>query len=132
MIQIAENNCQEHTAIDSGEDRKKGATKYKSQGVHQNLFQALLASDLPADEKLPGRMAHEGFEILLAGSDTTARTMGVAVYHITANFDIMIRLQKELEGAMPDPHCVIDLKLLENLPWLVRELLHLTSLSQKS
>ncbi|KAL4783634.1 cytochrome P450 [Aspergillus varians] len=39
-----------------------------------------MASSLPDNNKRPKQMAHEGFEILLAGSDTDARTMDIAAY----------------------------------------------------
>ena len=86
---------------------------------HRSLFHALMSSGLPENEKDPRRMAHEGFEILLAGSDTTARTMGVAVYHIIANPNVMHRLQEEVKRAIPDPHQFVEARVLEALPWLV-------------
>ncbi|RAK99752.1 cytochrome P450 [Aspergillus ibericus CBS 121593] len=93
-----------------------GATQV-SQRQH-TLFHALTASSLPEDEKRPTRMAHEGFEILLAGSDTTARTMGIAAYHVMANAPIKQRLLEELKTVMPDPEDTVELKVLESLPFL--------------
>ena len=63
-------------------------------------------------------MAQEGFEILLAGSETTARTLGVAVYHTLANPYIVQRLKEELKAVMPHPDSSVKIKVLENLPWL--------------
>lgn len=93
-------------------------TTKRAEQNHHNLFHALLASSLPEDEKQPKRMAHEGFEILLAGSDTTARTMGVAVYHTLANPYIVQRLKEELKAVMPLPDSSVEVKVLETLPWL--------------
>ena len=90
----------------------------KAEQNHHNLFHSLLSSSLPEDEKRPERMAHEGFEILLAGSDTTARTMGVVVYHTLANPHITQRLLQGLETVMPCPDSIVDLKDFETLPWL--------------
>ncbi|KAL3487487.1 cytochrome P450 [Aspergillus germanicus] len=87
-------------------------------GKQETLFDAILASNLPETEKRPERMAHEGFEILLAGSDTAARTMGVAIYHIVANLKIKHRLQRELRTAIPGPYDHIELRVLEQLPFL--------------
>ena len=86
---------------------------------YHSLFEALMLSRLPEEEKRPKRMAHEGFEVILGGSDTTARTMGIAFYHIVANKDISLRLRRELEEAIPDPYGRVDLKTLESLSWLV-------------
>ena len=117
MIQVAQKNVQEHESMDSLE-KKQDATSYRARGGYHTLFHALLNSDLPKDEKRPQRMAHEGFEILLAGSDTTARTMGIAVYHTLANKDVAVRLREELESVMPNPQDIVELKVLETLPWL--------------
>ena len=132
MIKTAERSSQEHANINLSKGRQQGGVNSKTRLRHLNLFHALLASDLPADEKTSNRLAHEGFEILLAGSDTTARTMGIAMYHILANPDIGVRLKEELEHVLPNPQDVIDVKVLENLPWLVREIVSLDSMSQKS
>jgi cytochrome P450 len=94
-------------------------TDHAKAGKQETLFDAILASNLPETEKRPERMAHEGFEILLAGSDTAAWTMGVAIYHIVANHDIKQRLQCERRKAMPGPYDHIELKFLERLPFLV-------------
>ncbi|CAD6568589.1 MAG: hypothetical protein ASARMPRED_001868 [Alectoria sarmentosa] len=118
MIKVAEKYFQEHAVMSNSEERSRDATSYRARGGSHTLFHTLLASDLPANEKLSKRIAQEGFETLLAGSDPTARAMGVAVYHILANPDVANRLRKELEGVLPSPHDVVDLKVLENLPWL--------------
>ena len=87
--------------------------------ANSSLFAALLSSNMPQEEKRPRRMAHEGFEVLLAGSDTTARAMGIAVYHVLANEKIKLNLKEELEMIMPDPRQRVSLRVLEKLPWLV-------------
>lgn len=119
MIKVAEKDFQEYAVMSNSEERNRDATSYRAKGGSHTLFHALLASDLPAYEKSSKRIAQEGFETLLAGSDPTARTMGVAVYHILANPEVAVRLRKELEGVLPSPEDVVDLKVLENLPWLV-------------
>ena len=98
---------------------KTGINKAKKEHFFHNLYHALLAANLPEDEKRPERMAHEGFEILLAGSDTTARTMGIAVYHLIANPSIAQRLREELKAVMPRPQDTVELRILHELPWLV-------------
>lgn len=113
MISMADTAIQEH-------DKKyPNGAKPTAQDNSRNLYHALLSSSLPPEEKEAKRMAHEGFEILLAGSDTTARTMGIAFYHVMANPYVGKRLKTELETVMINPHGQVDLRKLEALPWLV-------------
>ena len=124
MIEFAKRAQTEYGEMEKQQQQKdisetEGRTATKAAKRFHNLFHALLASSLPQEEKRPERMAHEGFEILLAGSDTTARTMGVAVYHLVANPEAGKRLQDELRSVMPNPKDVVDLSTLESLPWLV-------------
>lgn len=100
------------------ETEKYGAAIDSSARAH-TLYLSLLSSSMPQSEKLPTRMAHEGFEILLAGSDTTARTMGIAAYHVMANPSVAKELLEELKTVMPGPHSPVTLRALEQLPYLV-------------
>ncbi|MCJ1318995.1 hypothetical protein MMC15_004327 [Xylographa vitiligo] len=117
MIRLADKSRQEHEATQRLE-KLQGIQIDSEKRNYDSLYHAILASSLPEEEKRPERMAHEGFEVLLAGSDTTARTMGIAVFHVLANKDIQVRLRKELETVMPDPQSVIELRTLQGLPWL--------------
>ena len=77
--------------------------------MSKDLFQTILASGLPFEEKYPKRMAKEVFNLLIAGSLTTSKTAGVAVYHILDNPEVCKRLRTELLEAIPDksamPEC---------------------------
>lgn len=117
MIDLAKRARAEHKAMSIA--KNSGINKANKEQFFHNLYHALLASNLPQDEKRPERMAHEGFEILLAGSDTTARTMGIAVYHLIANPHLAQRLREELKTVMPKSQDVVELKVLQELPWLV-------------
>ena len=117
MIDLAEKARVEHKEMSIA--RNTGINKANKEQFSYNLFHALLASNLPEDEKRPERLAHEGFEILLAGSETTARTMGIAVYHLIANPPVAQRLREELRTLIPEPHEIVELRLLHELPWLV-------------
>ena len=100
--------------------KKDVAAEEHATSTRQNtLYHALAASSMPEEEKQTKRMAHDGFEVLLAGSDTTARSMGVAAYHIIANPHINERLHEELKTVMPNPDSEVDLPTLETLPYLV-------------
>ena len=117
MIDLAKKAKAEHKEKSIAENT--GINKANKEQFFHNLYHALLGSNLPEDEKRPERMAHEGFEILLAGSDTTARTMGIAVYHLIANPPIAQRLREELKTVMPRPQDIVEFKILHELPWLV-------------
>jgi hypothetical protein len=91
----------------------------KAQDERPNLLRCILESDLPPEEKTAGRMSHEGFETLLAGTGTTARTLQLAVYYILSRPDVEQSLKQELKSVMPEPDTVIDLQALQDLPWLV-------------
>ena len=117
MLNFSKEACQVWTS--KGNVRTEDGSSERAKVGQNTMFNAILASDLPADEKLPKRMAHEGLEILLAGTDTSARTMGVALYHVLANQHVLERLKVELGTVMPSAEDKVELKVLENLPWLV-------------
>lgn len=86
---------------------------------HPNIFRTLLASNLPDPEKGYHRIAHDGFEILAAGSATFSRVAVAGTYHILANKEILEKLRSELNAAFPDPNIVPETKQMEKLPYLV-------------
>ena len=89
-----------------------------------NVFQSILSSrSLPMHEKEAGRIAQEGFVVLVAGGETTARVLTTATYHLLAcKGPALQKLRGELENVMVDPHDQVDVKTLEQLPWLVGSL----------
>lgn len=88
-----------------------------------NIFDVIRDSNLPAPEKTPARMASEAFEILGAGSLTTAKVASNTSFYILADPNVRMRLQDELQEAFPDAQKHLPLKTLEELPYLV-SLLH--------
>lgn len=84
------------------------------------IFNSILSSSLVPEEKGTSRIAQEGFVVVVAGGETTARVLTTATFHLLANRDTaLLRLKRELALAMPDPDARIDMKTLEHLPWLV-------------
>ena len=86
-----------------------------------NLFKSILSSNaLPVSEKRKDRIAQEGFVAIAAGGETTGRVLTNATYHLLADEgSSLLKLQEELLQVMPDPEMRIDVKRLEQLPWLV-------------
>lgn len=84
------------------------------------IFSSILSSKLPPEEKRKGRLAQEGFVIVVAGGETTARVLTAATFHLLANkHNVLPKLREELLLAMPDQGARPNVKTLEQLPWLV-------------
>lgn len=86
-----------------------------------SVFESILASKgLSPKEKEPDRLAQEGFVVLVAGGETTARVLTTATYHLLANRGCALqRLKDELTTIMVEPDTQVAVKDLEQLPWLV-------------
>ncbi|KAJ7681741.1 cytochrome P450 11B1 [Mycena rosella] len=59
----------------------------------------------------------EGVAHLVAGTETTSTTLSYFLWEISCSSDMMQRLQKEIDTAMPDPRTIPDLSV-QNLPYL--------------
>lgn len=64
------------------------------------------------------RLVDESMTIVVAGSETTASTLSAIMYHMLADLELLKRLKKELENAMPDANQVPDASKLDALPFL--------------
>lgn len=94
-------------------------TEKSSKTVDPPLFDCIMASALPAQEKDAHRLAQEGFTVNIAGGDTTARILTLGIYHILANPPALKRMQDEIGTAMLDATKIPALNTLEDLPYLV-------------
>ena len=86
-----------------------------------NLFESILEQqNLPLEEKQKKRIAQEGFVVIAAGGETTARVLTTATYFLLANKNTFLaRMNDEIAAVAPDPAANVSLKTLEQLPWLV-------------
>ncbi|KAI0186078.1 cytochrome P450 [Xylaria flabelliformis] len=86
----------------------------------KTLFRNILSSKgLPDADKSPELMAQQAFEVVVAGIETTGRSLAAATYYVLSKPEpVLLRLREELENAAAGPNSRIPLKLLENLPWL--------------
>lgn len=66
------------------------------------------------------RLADEALVLITAGSETTSRALATIIYHVLENPDICIKLQQELDAALPDANMEASYSTLEALPYLVR------------
>lgn len=84
------------------------------------IFQALLDSDLPEEEKSGDRLQDEGQTLVGAGSETTAKSLSLITFYIMQDEKMLQRLRDELRTVMPSSTARPSLKVLEQLPYLVR------------
>ena len=91
---------------------------YTKQSSNTTIFEELLNSDLPANEKTLGRLVDEGQTVVGAGQVTTAHYLKMTSFHLIANPDILAKLKAELAEAMPDPAILAPQAQLEQLPYL--------------
>ena len=96
-------------------DIKAGNSDYGS----ESIMQTLLASKLPEPEKSTDRLFCESQVLLSAGTDTTASTLAKLTYHLLEKPEMLKRLKKELEMAIPEAAAVPLISQVENLPYLV-------------
>ena len=87
---------------------------------HKTIFEELIESDLPPEEKSIDRLAEEGFALILAGADTSTQALIHISYHVLDNPVILGRLRAELRAAIPDPDSPLKWQELEKLSFLVR------------
>ena len=97
----------------------KSNPEYSELGLDKTIFHALLDSNLPPEEKLHSRLWQEGQVVIGAGADTTSNALTVIHFHLLDNADILEKLRKELEDAMPNKFKTAELSVVEKLPYLV-------------
>lgn len=115
---------QEKESKDDDTDNSGKASKHPQK--NKTIFQDIVRSKLPPSEKAPGRLAAEANLLLIAGTETTARTLSVVLFHILDNPPVLERLRGELTPLMPLPDSRVSVAALEALPYFVG--LHIKSM----
>ncbi|EEH43171.2 uncharacterized protein PADG_07991 [Paracoccidioides brasiliensis Pb18] len=82
------------------------------------IFQQILQSDLPPQEKSHYRLAGEAQSVMGGGIESPAHALTVATFHIANTPHISQRLRSELVKAFPDINVSPTLLELEKLPYL--------------
>ncbi|XDG09712.1 hypothetical protein ABKA04_009327 [Annulohypoxylon sp. FPYF3050] len=85
--------------------------------VKSTIFEGILSSSLPPEEKTDERLASEAQLVVFAGEGTTAHTLTCCLYQLLANPMEVQRLKKELAGAIPNPDHIL-LSQVDSLPYL--------------
>ena len=90
----------------------------KPQAEHPTIFEEVLESDLPPEEKQPERLGDEASSMMGAGLVTTAWALAHATFYILNQPATLAALQSELRAAIPHPRTPLDWTKLEELPFL--------------
>ena len=96
----------------------RGENEGHKQVAHKTIFNDILASHLPAEEKSVTRLRQEAAGIVSAGIETIRATLTLATFYILSNPEIERRLVEELHVSFPDPSVTPTLSELERLPYL--------------
>lgn len=82
---------------------------------HRSIFYTLRDDPgLPDAEKAPSRLQSEGTFLVLAGTESPARTLAIAHFHLLSNPEYMAKLREELKDVPIDA----SFHDLEQLPYL--------------
>ncbi|PYI03028.1 benzoate 4-monooxygenase cytochrome P450 [Aspergillus sclerotiicarbonarius CBS 121057] len=84
----------------------------------RTIFKKLTDPSLPAEERTLRRIQDEVFTLLGAGTETTASTLMVMIYHVSQDEGIRDKLRNELKQIMPTPTSAVTWTELEKLPYL--------------
>ncbi|KAM0262153.1 hypothetical protein ACHAQJ_001896 [Trichoderma viride] len=84
----------------------------------KTMIATLSDPSIPPEERTYYRQRDEAFGIIGAGTETTARTLTIAFYHLARDNTVRDKLQAELKQLMPTPDSTPTWIELEQLPYL--------------
>lgn len=91
-----------------------------SQPARKTMVAALADPSIPQKERSCNRLQDETFAIIAAGTETTARVLTVAAYHLARDGDLRDALRAELKRVMPTLDARPTWSELDKLPYMVR------------
>jgi cytochrome P450 len=100
----------------------------KTNDAQKTIFQEILDSRLPPEDKTQSRLADEAQIVVGGGVETTAFALVIACFHIINTPRIYERLHRELVEALPN-RSELNLQKLEALPYLKACIMEATRLS---
>ncbi|KAM0133544.1 hypothetical protein ACHAPC_006871 [Botrytis cinerea] len=86
--------------------------------IKTTIFEGVLSSKLPDEEKTNLRLAHEAQLVVFAGEGTTAYTLQSALFQLLANPKEFEKVKAEVLSAIPNPDSLPSFSEVENLPYL--------------
>lgn len=110
---------QQSTGLDKG-GKEKEVNEKENQHRPKTIFHGIMQADLPPAEKTADRLADEAFVLLVAGAETTARTLCVILCHLLSTSSVLARLRAELDPVIKahQPLQLPPSRVLEELPLL--------------
>ncbi|KAJ5826070.1 hypothetical protein N7474_003208 [Penicillium riverlandense] len=87
-------------------------------GGGSTIFDSLISSDVPAQERTLDRLEDESALLLGAGTETTARAITVSMFHLMSRPGLMHTLREELKTVLSTPTSKASWADLEKLPYL--------------
>jgi cytochrome P450 len=103
----------------AGEALHRQSLKHVDNRGRGNVFDALSSLDVPAQERTLDRLEDESALLLGAGTETTARAITVAMFHLIRDREAMRKLRIELKTVLETPRSRASWLDLEKLPFLV-------------
>jgi cytochrome P450 len=100
----------------------------KTNDAKKTIFQEILQSKLPEEDKTQKRLAEEAQIVVGGGVETTAFTLCIATFHIINTPRIYERLHADLVAAFPN-RSSLELYPLEQMPYLKACILEAVRLS---
>jgi cytochrome P450 len=85
----------------------------------RTIFHDILDGKLSDSDKTIDRLTDEGFVLVVAGGETTARVLSALIFFLLSNPEWLEKVHEELDGAMHDPRVLSTWQKLEALPVLV-------------
>lgn len=89
----------------------------KSNDAKKTIFQEILDSKLPPEDKSQKRLEDEAQIVVGGGVETTAFALSIAAFHIINKPHIYERLHADLVQALPNRD-TLELQPLEQMPYL--------------
>ncbi|KDR66920.1 hypothetical protein GALMADRAFT_106087 [Galerina marginata CBS 339.88] len=112
----------------------RNRVKADAETTRRDLTSYLLEGETSSGERIPLKdLELDAVVAMQGGSDNTSTTMCLAFYYMLASnleYGYYDQLQKEVDGAFPDPSGPLDWEILANLPFLnatINEALRLAS-----
>ncbi|RAL16880.1 cytochrome P450 [Aspergillus homomorphus CBS 101889] len=94
------------------------------------IFEAIAGPKMPEHLRTPERLMNEGFTLTVGGTETTARSLAIAMYHLIDRPEVLNKLREELKQVVPTPDSRPTWNELEKLPYMsgvVNETLRLST-----
>ncbi|KAJ5360620.1 hypothetical protein N7517_009811 [Penicillium concentricum] len=82
------------------------------------IMEVMCGPSMPEDMRGAVRLSNEGFSLIIGGTETTARSLSIAAFHLLENYSIKAKLREELRTVMPTPESRPTWRQLEQLPYL--------------